>query len=512
MRITTGKKNVISRWQGISQLMRLYFFAAICVAIVVPPLLSEFGYQPQQTLMAVLLFEICLYPTARYFAHKESGLPAIPILCLAYALQFAVPFFTRDAGIELANAQVKNLSDSDVIAALLMAIVGVCSLQVGYYWFRKSQFKKVAPVAELHLNKSKAVLYCILVGIFVPLLFTFKGIIPEEYQQPLSAILRLLENQVLVVIGVVGWIVYGRKDSKWYAIWLYLLVALTAARGISTGMLEAALVPIGVLFLVKWLYTRRMAIVPVLGAIVMVLFLSPVKSDYREKVWYGAAPETAEMSAPERTLFWIGQATEYWSDTLAGSRDLTEATSSATGRADFIHQVAHIHSMTPSVVPYQYGETYSYFAVAMIPRIIWPDKPQAGNANGFFAVTYGITTEEGAKTTAFGVSLLGEAFINFGWYGVVFIMLLQGIIISVLEHIFGGSRSGPGGQAVFIAFFVFFLNGIGSSAEILFGNILQNLLCGYFLLLWARQKRLQARAPELPFGQPVLSSKLISRL
>jgi hypothetical protein len=76
---------------------------------------------------------------------------------------------------------------------------------------------------------------------------------------------------------------------------------------------------------------------------------------------------------------------------------------------------------------------------------------------------------------------------------VVLIMLLQGLIISVLEHIFGGPRSGPGGAAVFIAFFVFFLNGIGSSAEILFGNILQNLAAGYFLLLWAREKQSSVR-------------------
>jgi hypothetical protein len=498
MELTIKKKRIVARWRGVSHIMKLYFIVSVVVAVIIPFLLTAFDYKPLQTLLAIFLVEVCVYPTARYFARKETGLPAMPILCLAYAMQFAVPFFTRDSTIELASAEVRNLGDSDVSAALLMAIAGVCSLQVGYYWFRKSLFRKVTPTAELHLNKSKAVLYCVLVGIFVPLLFTFKGIIPEEFQQPLSSILRLLENQVLVVIGVVGWIVYGRKDSKWYAIWLYGLVALTAARGISTGMLEEALVPIGVLFFVKWLYTRRIAVLPILATLALVLFLSPVKSDYREKVWYGGAPETAEMSAPEKVVFWLQQATEYWGDTLSGNRDLSEATSSATGRADFIHQVAHIHAMTPSVIPYQYGGTYSYFLVAFIPRVLWPDKPTAGNANAFFAVTYGITSEEGAKTTTFGVSLLGEAFINFGWYGVVLIMLLQGTIISVLEHIFGGSRSGPGGQAVFIAFFVFFLNGIGSSAEILFGNIFQNLLCGYFLLLWARQKSAPVLKARLP--------------
>jgi hypothetical protein len=469
--------------------MKLYLFATFVSVAIIPFLFTEFGYQSRQTLLALLLFATCLYPTARYFARKESGLPTMPILCGAYALQFAVPFFTHSATVELAYGDTKYLSDADVSAALLMAIVGVGAMQVGYYWFRQSRIRNAAPVTELYLKKSKAVHYCIIAGLFLPLLFFFKGVFPEEFQPPLSSMLRLLENQVLVAIGIVGWIVYGSKESRWYTVWLYALVIVTALQGISSGNLESALVPIGVLFFVRWLHTRQIAMVPILATLAMVLFLSPVKADYRQKVWFGGAPETADMNSTQKAIFWIGQATEYWGDTLSGSRDLAEATASATGRADFIHQVAHIHSMTPSVIPYQNGATYAYFVVAFIPRMLWPDKPTAGNANLFYAITYGITDEEGAKTSSFGVSFLGETFINFGWVGVVLIMMLQGLIISVLEHIFGGLKSGPGGQAVFIAFFIFFLNGIGSSAEILFGNILQNLFCGYVLLLWAREKK-----------------------
>jgi hypothetical protein len=79
-------------------------------------------------------------------------------------------------------------------------------------------------------------------------------------------------------------------------------------------------------------------------------------------------------------------------------------------------------------------------------------------------------------------------------------MFIQGLAISILERIFGSQKSGAGGQAVFIAFFVFFLNGIGSSAEILFGNIVQNLIFGYLLLLWAREK--SARSEPWRFREP----------
>ncbi len=486
-----------TRWNAAGHAIKRYFGASLCGVLVVPLILSNYEYSLLKTLLAMFLLQICLYPTARYFARKERGLPTMAVFCGAYALQFAFPIFTRDAIITQAYGDVKYLDDSDVTAALLLAIIGICAVQAGYYWFQRSNVRKAVPTADLFLNKSKAVLYCFLAGLLLPLLFTFKGAIPEEYQLPLSAILRLLQNQVLVVIGVLGWIVYSLKDSKFYTVWLYAVVLLAATRGISTGILEEALVPIVVLFIVKWLYTGKVPIGSIVATIALVVFLSPVKADYRKQVWFGDAAET-ERSVVSKGFLWMEQASEYWKDTLVGSRDFAEATSMATARADLIHQVAHIYSMTPEVIPYQYGKTYSFFAVALIPRVIWFDKPTAGSANSFYAVAYGVSTEEGAKTTTFGVSLLGEAYINFGWLGVVFVMLLQGLILGLLQHSFGEHLSGPGGQTVFLAFFVFFLNGIGSSAEILFGNILQNVLGGYLLLLWAREKSATVRNAHLP--------------
>ncbi|HAF25563.1 MAG TPA: hypothetical protein DCK93_22085 [Blastocatellia bacterium] len=486
------------RWKRPTRAMHIYIVAGLCGLVIVPLTLSQYEYPWLQTFLGVLLLELCLYPSALYLMRRDTGLPTMPVFCLAYALQFAFPIFSHDNTFSLMAGEVKYLTEGEVALALALAIVGICSLQLGYYWFLKSSYRRVVPVAQIPLKKNRALAYCALVGIFLPLLFTFQGIIPEEFQQPLSSILRLLQNQVLVVIAILGWLFYGRKESRFYALWLYGLVLVTAMRGISAGSLEDTLVPIGVFFVVKWLYTRRIPIAPILATAALVVFLSPVKSDYRQKAWLGEDPDLADQSSLIKGRLWIEEAAEYWQDTFAGTRDLAEATSSATGRADFIHQVAYIYSMTPAVVPYQYGKTYSFFLVSFIPRIIWPDKPTAGSANGFYAVTYGITSEEGAKTTTFGVSILGEAFINFGWPGVVLIMLIEGILIGAMQHSFGGKESGPGGQAVFLAFFVYFLNGIGSSAEIMFGGILQNLLLGYVLLLWAREKPKRAKLGHLP--------------
>lgn len=509
--MTTRASFPIDRVRRVNPL-KLFLAGAISLAVILPLLLGEIGYQTWQMFLAIVLLEVCLYPTARYFARKEKGLPTMPIFSLAFALQFAIPIFTREATIELAQGETRFLEDSDVTAALMLAIIGITALQIGYYFFKRSPLEKAVPVARLPLNKTKAIICCLLLGVVLPLLFNLRAIIPEEYQLPLSAVLTLLQNQVYVVIGVLGWLVYGRKSSKWFAVWLYALIGITALHGISTGVLEEALIPIGVLFVVRWLFTRRISVTVAACVIGLILFLSPVKGEYRQQLRLDDSSGAAEMSSLARASLWIKQAATYWTETFAGSRNLEEATASATSRTDFIHQVAYIHSMTPSEIPYQYGRTYSYFAVALIPRALWPGKPQAGSANGFFAISYGLLTEEGAKTTTFGMSLLGEAFINFGWLGVILVMFVQGLAISVLERIFGSLKSGAGGQAVFIAFFVFFLNGIGSSAEILFGNIVQNLVFGYLLLWWARERLPASRRPRLrePIGAVLTPGNQIS--
>jgi hypothetical protein len=475
------------------RIWQLYIGCAFCGVLLVPLASSFYGVDSLESLLAGCLLSICLYPAARYFAYNESGLPTLAILSFAYGLQFGIPIFTREETILLAGSQESPLNSSDVVMALLMAIVGVVVLQIAFYALQANKLLKFVPVAELHLNKTKAICYCLAISLLLPLTLNLRDLIPEQFQTQLAPVLAVLQNQILVVIGILGWLIYSGQISKWFQFWLYGAVALSSLRGISDGMLEQAVIPIAVLFVIKWLYTRKFPVLSVTVALALMIFLSPVKSDFREEFWYGDRGGIENSSSVQKVVFWFEQAGQYWKETLNGNRDLTESTASVTGRTDLIHQLTHIYSLTPSTIPYQYGGTYSYFVIAVIPRVIWPEKPVAGSANNYFAVNYGITTEEGAERSTFGVSLLGEGFINFGWAGVLLIMALQGIIIGLLQHIFGGVRSGAGGQAVFLAFFIFFLNGIGSSAEILFGNILQNLLCGCLLLWWARSSQ---RSPQ----------------
>jgi hypothetical protein len=469
-------------------------------ALLTPVILSQYGYSSLKIFLATALLGLCLYPTARYSANLENGLPAFPVLCLAYALLLAVPIFTREPIILLASSRTAELGDNDVIAALLLAILGVCSLLIGYYGFQSTKLLKVLPAINLNLDEKKANIYCIVVGALAPILSRIEEILPDSLVVQLSALIRVAQNQALVAIGILMYLIYSGKRRAWRKVLLYWIIGSTAVQGLSSGMIELAIVPIAALFVIQWQLTKRLPLLSIIVAVVIILFLSPVKHEYRMLTWSEDQP--AAYSQVDKAWLWISQASEYWMNTFNGQQSLTESTDQVASRTDLIHQFALVHSLTPSEIPYQNGATYTYFLVTLIPRAIWPEKPEAGSANKFFGVNYGLTTEEGAKRSTFGVSLPAEGYINFGWAGVILIMAFQGAFLTLLQRLFGEQESGEGGQAVYVSFLVYFLNGIGSSADMLLGNVIQGALLSCALLWWMRAKpsasRSEAASLELP--------------
>ena len=474
--------------------LRLVVGAMAFATLAVPVVLSNYDYSTTQLMLAMILLDICLYPTLRYFL-REEGLPILPVLCLAFAAQYALPIFTQEPGISAAYG-FRPLADEDIVAALALSIVGVCALQIAYYSLNYRKAVKLLPHVSLDLNPKRMEIFCVAVFVLSLSLGRLQTVLlSDETFLQFSAIFGLLQNQLLVVISILAWLVFTGRANRWHKTLLYVVVGVGALKGFSTTMMESMMVPLAVLFISKWFYTRRLPISMLIVIGTAFLFLSPVKRDIRATI-VESGSAAADVSSTARGADWINQAVSYWEEAFSGKRDLAESTSDASSRTDLIHTLALIYSMTPDVVPYQYGDTYSYLTIAWIPRMIWPEKPQANAANNFYAVAYEVSSEEGVKTSSFGATLMGEAFMNFGAAGVVLVMAILGLVTSLLEDVFAGKESGPGGRAIFLATFVYFLNGVGSSAELMFGGLIQNLVAGCLLLWWVRARPARQRASQ----------------
>jgi hypothetical protein len=479
--------------------LRLSLAILVFINLLIPIVLSNFDYSANHLVLAILLLDICLFPTLRYML-GESGLPILPVLCLAFAAQYALPIFFQEQGVVLTDG-FRYLDDGPVTAALILSIVGVCTLQVAYYSLNYRKAVKLLPHVSLPLNRRRAEIFCVAVFLLSLLLGRVRLLLSEETYLQFASIIGLLQNQLLVAIGILAWIVFSGIGNRLHKILLYTIVGAAALKGFSTTMMESMMTPLAVLFISKWFHSRRLPSSMLIIIGVLFLFLSPVKKDIRTAIVEDrlAAEKT---STSDRATDWVNQAISYWGESFSGRRDLAESTSDASSRTDLIHTFAHIYSLTPSVVPFQYGDTYSYLAITWIPRVIWPEKPMANAANNFYAVAYGISTEEGVKSSTFGVTLMGEGYLNFGVAGVVILMAFLGLVTSLLEDVFAGAQSGAGGQAIFLATFVYFLNGIGTSAEMLFGALVQNLVAACILLWWVRTRPTRERVSRFHFVQP----------
>src|SRR5262249_15409342 len=118
------------------------------------------------------------------------------------------------------------------------------------------------------------------------------------------------------------------------------------------------------------------------------------------------------------------------------------------------------------------GSTYRFLAITWIPRVLWPEKPTVNEANQFYQVAYGLTTEKGLGNVSIAVGSLAEGYINFGWAGVAGVMLLIGIALGVFQRTFVMSQSSSVFLAVGLTLVPVFLS-IESQMAAYLGGVIQ---------------------------------------
>jgi hypothetical protein len=148
--------------------------------------------------------------------------------------------------------------------------------------------------------------------------------------------------------------------------------------------------------------------------------------------------------------------------------------------------------------------------VALIPRILWPDKPSVNDANRSYQVLYGLNTVKNVGAVNIGAGCLTEAYINFGWAGVICIMLLIGIVLGVYQRAFLARDSSIFFLAIGLALLQRVL-GIESQMSAYLGGVIQNVLLTIlvFLPVLRRHSGKVRTAPATPRIVPVMPQRRV---
>jgi hypothetical protein len=277
---------------------------------------------------------------------------------------------------------------------------------------------------------------------------------------------------------------------------LPLLICVGSVRiaaGLASGWLGVAIsFGVGIVALYVLTY-RRIPWVAVTITIASILFLQVGKAAFRSEFW---GEGNTNASVWERGQFWLNASYSSWMDALTGREAMSanELVSKTMRRTSLLTQVAHVLDVTPSQVPFQDGQTYGYFVVSLIPRFVWPDKPNVNEANRFYQLAFGLSDRRSVEATSISVGSMAEGYINFGWTGVVTVMFGIGLFLKIYEDTFLRSLSNDLLVAIGIAL-LFDLFAVEGQLGQYLGGVMQKILLSFLVFLPVTRIRTRAFAP-----------------
>jgi hypothetical protein len=266
----------------------------------------------------------------------------------------------------------------------------------------------------------------------------------------LGAVLNCGWTLMVVGLCLLVWHAYQQGAQRRMFFWLIATIFLPFTTVITQGFLGyGAAAAMVVLTFAAGFYRPRWQ-VAIAATLCVFLCLSVYvtymrdRSDIREAVWGGESfsrrLDRLSTTFSQAELFDI-----YNQDHLA-LIDIRLNQNYLVGAA--IEYMAHDR------VSFANGQTIWQSILALVPRIIWPNKPFEAGGQGVVTRYTGIVFAEG---TSVGVGQVMEFYINFGYMGIIVGFLVLGIIIGLLDK-FAVARLKEGDWQ---GFALWFLPGLG---------------------------------------------------
>lgn len=276
----------------------------------------------------------------------------------------------------------------------------------------------------------------------------------------------------------VGALILYFSPNKSYRKIFYLVIALLLFRALSNAMFHDFIIW-SVFFYMFWAYKYKPSIqtklLTITVAAMLATSLQTVKTAYRSNVWNNYNGNKIEL------FFGLMY------NNLTGQGVTLEETDKKVSNNVRLNQgwiISAVMKNIPDKQPYLDGGTIlDALQSSLLPRVVNADKAQAGGRENFRKFT-GLHINEG---TSMGISIIGEAYGNFGLYGGIIFMAIWGwFIVQVWFLLIKKSRN----QLLLIAFFpLIFLQVVKAETElvVVLNHLIKAALV-VFLFFWVSKE------------------------
>jgi len=464
------------------------FVVVVGVPLVATSLLYLARLNEVSVAQLLIAFALLLLPWQAYVSWRRGGRDALPVfamLAFMYWLYYAVPLFLEDHVLSTIFEPVGHeLTPDTITLALLMTLIGVCSLWLG---MRSGIARVIVPRAQLSLELTQSKLNYVRVVLIIGSLLSLSDTPADLAGEGGRQFVGIMVSVIPILAFAILFRNFIRGQSNvWDKVLVFGFLIVRLMGGLSSGWLgvSASILAIcGAIYLMEMRRVPRWALVFV---VLFTLFFQVGKDDFRKTYWQGGeiGAQQEQGGRVERVTFWVQNSFDKWNEALSDSSgdSFRKALNPSVSRISLLNQSANVVELTPSVIPYQYGLLYSYMAITWIPRFVWPDKPSMSEANQYYQVAYGLSTEDDLGRVSISVGLLTEGFMNFGWAGVVGIMFLVGIFFDFYQKTFLAKTSGALMTAIGVILLPQFLSVESQMAQYV-GGIVQEVVVTLIVML-----------------------------
>lgn len=462
------------------------------LALIVPPAAITAGLwatSPNTTEPTALAyaFVLLLMPWGSVLVWRRGtreGLPVFAMIGATFWVYFGLALLWGSRELSLVTSAAAYIPNEELVTETMrLAVIGVFALWLGMRTPVTVWVPANLPDIVDHPRSWAYVQLVLLAGVGFRIYSGSAWLLGAGGRQAMVTLATVVPNVAFVLLlrrylrGV---------STQGDRLILSLTIGILVMGGLASGWLGSVALVAVMYGAVVLMERRRIPWVAVAATTFAILFLQVGKNEFRNAFW----SEQREASMTDRARFWLDSSASRWHSAFRNEENesVQNLASESLRRASLLTQVAHVVDLTPSEVPFQEGATYQYLAVTFIPRFLWPDKPSVNEANRFYQVAYGMTSERGLESTSIAVGYMAEGFINFGWAGVVGVMFCVGLALGLYERTFGLTRSSSLFMAIGLALVPGFLS-IESQLGQYFGGVIQQTALATLVFLPIARRR-----------------------
>lgn len=359
-----------------------------------------------------------------FFSRSQSNAVAaglVPALLVGLAMRYLIP-----AALYLLPWSARSFDPDLVAIGFQISTFAVFAFGAGSLLFAPaclSMFNASRPLsaARQHPQLRLAKTY-MAVG-----LMCFVFLLPVVGRVPtISALVIQGWGLMIVGLGLASWYTWHHQQSRSFLLWLCITLCLPLVTIVTQGFLGyGTAAATAVLALLASFYRPRWKAIIVGLALVyfgLSIYVTYMRDREIIRASDGVIARVQSVYTTVRRFEWFNLSNQQHLDRIDVRLNQNYLVGSAVQYLD--SGLAH----------FAYGQTIVDGALSLVPRIIWPSKPQVAGSGTLVSQYTGL---EFASGTAVGIGLVMESYVSFGTAGVCVAFALLGTGLTLIDRAAG---------------------------------------------------------------------------